>query len=249
MSKPDDSQHPWKSVLAISLAACLSGCSIKIQPRSATFDKISGKGPLILVSTDEMQPTHQFLVEHLSGSDSLRLLVKEHGMPEGISVEREFLQTTILKLFYLKYGEVYVCARQEGAWVVIGAEPISAADVDALKRQQSKAAPVIADLGSKPAVVAPVAFHPDLRGQLKPPGIAGVARLDSSRSGYVHHVTFPGETMTALADWYTQDARNATRLARANRRSPDQPLRIGDTVSIPRALIRNLDPFPEAMVP
>lgn len=249
MSKRHDSQRPWQSFLVILLLVSLNACSIKIQPRNATFDKILGRGPLILVLNDETQPTQQFLAEHLSGSESLRLLVKEHGLPEGISVEREFLQTTILRLFYPKYGEVYVCTRQEGAWVLVGIEPLSAADAESLRRQQSKAAPVVADLGGQPTVAAPVAYHPDVRGQLRPPGVAGVARLESSRSGYVHHVTFAGETMEVLADWYTEDAQNAIRLAKASSLSPGQVLRIGDAVSIPRAFMRNRDPFPEAMVP
>ena len=115
------------------------------------FDKIAGKGPLTLISSDETQPSRQFLAEYLGDSESLRLLVSERGMPEAISVEREFLQPTTLKLFYLEADQMYVCTRQDGRWMILGAEPISAEDHEKLHKQRS-VKPAIADSRSSDRV-------------------------------------------------------------------------------------------------
>jgi hypothetical protein len=122
--------------IAVLVSLSLNACSIHMHPSNANFDKIAGKGPLTLISSDETQPSRQFFVEHLGDSESLRQLVSERGMPEAISVEREFLHATLLKLFYPKDGRMYVCTRQEGHWMVLGAEPISASDIEKLNKQR-----------------------------------------------------------------------------------------------------------------
>lgn len=64
----------------------------------------------------------------------------------------------------------------------------------------------------------------------------------------VHYVTYPGETLSMIARWYTRDRVNAGRLARINRlKNPDQ-LEIGDVIIIPSYLIKNTNRLTEEAV-
>jgi len=61
----------------------------------------------------------------------------------------------------------------------------------------------------------------------------------TSHGDLVHHVTFPGETLSIIARWYTADRNNAGKIARINKiANPDQ-LSVGDTVIVPSYLLRN----------
>jgi len=73
-------------------AITLCGCSLKIQHSVPQFDRVAGKGPLLLIRSDESNAANQFFIDTLGASEALRLLVREHGTPDAISVEREFLQ-------------------------------------------------------------------------------------------------------------------------------------------------------------
>ncbi len=55
----------------------------------------------------------------------------------------------------------------------------------------------------------------------------------------VHYVTSERETLALLALWYTEDASNTGRLARMNNLSSSRALEPGDTVIIPKYLLRN----------
>lgn len=65
---------------------------------------------------------------------------------------------------------------------------------------------------------------------------------------YRHRVTFRGETLRLLADWYTEDPKNVSAIASANRRSPTSPLQLGEEITIPKRLMRNVQALPEAAV-
>lgn len=242
-------------------AITLCGCSLKIQHSVPQFDRVAGKGPLLLIRSDESNAANQFFIDTLGASEALRLLVREHGTPDAISVEREFLQPTKLKLFYSSQSQVYVCVNQDGLWFVVGVELPSDADTESLGKQRLKQPQTVAQ-GQEPATVpativaapvaAPLAQAIDtsaLRGQLKPPAVAQVARLSRTSRGYIHQVSFPGETLYSLADWFTEDPKNASALARSSHRDLTAPLRMGDRIVIPEALMRNPEPFPEALVP
>jgi hypothetical protein len=54
----------------------------------------------------------------------------------------------------------------------------------------------------------------------------------------VHHVTYPGETLSMLARWYTHDRANAGRIARINSITQPDKLNIGDMIVIPSYLVK-----------
>ena len=143
-------------------AITLCGCSLKIQQSVPQFDRVAGKGPLLLIRSDESNAANQFFIDTLGASEALRLLVREHGTPDAISVEREFLQPTKLKLFYSSQSQVYVCVNQDGRWYVVGVEQPSNADSESLGKQRLKLPQTVAEAQqptTAPAtiVAAPVA--------------------------------------------------------------------------------------------
>lgn len=233
-----------------------------MQPSNQTFDQVAGRGPLLLVAADASLASNRFFEEHRGASSSLGWLVETQGVPEAISVEREFLQPTKLKLLYVNKGQVYVLTRQEGQWFVVGSEEISDGDIESIQKQKIKRMQVTGGMGTRPAGVPgsldvvpdtkPVAHLSggDFRGRLKPPTPAREAVLIRGRDGnYVHHVSFEGEDMVTLAEWYTDDATNAKALSVANRSRRGESLRLGERIVIPAALMTNPHPLPEAMVP
>lgn len=247
-----------RGLIALTVAFVGSGCAIRMQPSNPIFDQVAGRGPMLLVSSDGALPSVRFFEENRMESASLGRLVERQGAPEAISVEREFLRPTKLKLFYPSQNQVYILSREDGQWFVIGSEPFSDADSEALQKQRVKRAQAASEMivptttASSPMEVRPVAhaLSDDFRGRLKPPSKAEVADLSKTSSGdYVHRVSFAGETLFTIAEWYTDDGANARALVAASKRAARQPLRIGDRIVIPRRLMTNTAPLPEAVVP
>lgn len=254
---------PHRLARQVLLILCFSsGCAVRMQPSNQAFDQVAGRGPLLLVATDASLPSSRFFEEHRRSSSSLGRLIDTQGVPEAISVEREFLQPTKMRLLYPNKGQVYVLSRQEGQWFVVASEALTETDIDLIQKQKIKRAQAVVDLGapapgqngaptmaSEVKPVAHVAGN-DFRGRLKPPMVAREAVLTRTRNGnYVHQVSFEGEDLSTLAEWYTDDPTRAKALAAANHRGPKEPLRLGERIVIPAALITNPSPLPEAMVP
>lgn len=55
----------------------------------------------------------------------------------------------------------------------------------------------------------------------------------------VHYVTDPAETLSLIAEWYTDSSQNTARLSRINALRPGAALSPGDTIVIPRYLAAN----------
>ncbi|RIL09841.1 MAG: hypothetical protein DCC75_05645, partial [Proteobacteria bacterium] len=68
---------------------------------------------------------------------------------------------------------------------------------------------------------------------------SGQAAELSPKGDLVHYVTYPGETLSNIARWYTFERDNAARIARINDlKNPDQ-LSPGDTIVIPAYMLKN----------
>lgn len=64
----------------------------------------------------------------------------------------------------------------------------------------------------------------------------------------VHYVTFPGETLRLITEWYTLDRANEGRIARINQVKDPNALNVGDVVVVPSYLVRFKNRLPEAAV-
>lgn len=61
----------------------------------------------------------------------------------------------------------------------------------------------------------------------------------SPRGDVVHYVTLDGETMRAIARWYTGEVGNEGKIARMNNTPVDAILQPGDTIVVPSYLVQN----------
>jgi len=256
-------------ILGLTVLLVASGCSVRARESGPLFDRLRGQGPVLIEPSNDSVASTKFFHETWRSSTSVKHLVTQRGAPEAISVEREFLRPNRLKLFYPGQGQVYILDLHEGEWLVSGSEPILSSDLEQLTRQRAKVNPTavgrtpidqtlpgtinpVPALQTAPVAQAPVAHiaPSDFRGRLKPPTAAAVAKLTKRDSRtYLHTVTFRGETLAVLADWYTESSANAARLATVNSRAISHPLRIGEKIVIPSSLMLNPEPLPEALVP
>ena len=64
----------------------------------------------------------------------------------------------------------------------------------------------------------------------------------------VHYVTYPGETLSMIARWYTKDRANAGRIARINQLKNPNKLALGDMIIVPSYLLQNRNRLTESAV-
>lgn len=238
-------------------------------PGPATVSQLSlrldGRGPVLLADGNDYLPADAFLKEQRASSPELGDFVDRHGEPAAISLERKLYRASRLSLFYPSENKRYVFSRWGSDWGLVGPEPIDSEDrasldaqmaqaprkqATAVSAQRAERVTAASVSASEPAQLAQAPLgHQELRGRLKAPQEAKEARLQRLPNGdYRHRVTFRGESLKLLAEWYTEDAKNAAALAKASHRSPSAPLRVGDEITVPRRLMRNVQALPEAGV-
>ena len=61
---------------------------------------------------------------------------------------------------------------------------------------------------------------------------------------YIHRVRWPGETFSAISQWYTGSWKNWKRLSQANSSLHPNRIGIGDNIFIPKALLKSRKPMP-----
>ena len=230
--------------------------------------RLDDRGPVVLGDGNADLPADAFLQQQRAESATLSDFIAKHGEPSAISLDNRFLRSARLVLYYPSENKRYLFTRWSSDWDPAGAEKIQANERDAITSQMAQAGISISasetavparrtELASEPAAAPPAASarastapgEQELRGRLKPPQAAEEARLVRLPNGdYRHRVTFRGETLRLLADWYTEDPKNVSAIASANRRSPTSPLRLGEEITIPKRLMRNVQALPEAAV-
>lgn len=93
--------------------------------------------------------------------------------------------------------------------------------------------------------LAPVKVKSALETSRPEPALSAAAESEqplaeiSPRGDLVHYVTLPGETLSIIARWYTEDRANAGKIGRLNRLKSSDSLSIGDTIVIPSYMIKN----------
>jgi len=60
-----------------------------------------------------------------------------------------------------------------------------------------------------------------------------------------HRITYPGETLAAIASWYTGSSNNWKQIAQINPDINPHKLRMGKTVLIPAPLLKRTEPLPK----
>ena len=256
----------WPVVSCLVVALALAGCSMSSQTSSPLYERLSSRGPVVLGLDNPYLPANLFLEEQIKESVAIRRLVQEQGRPTAVGIDRRLFRTTRITLYYSGDNESFTMTRWGQDWDVEEPSAISPSDRESIVQQlalsdelhnprnpQHFISPPVAraSLRSAPVVSgrAPEERR-ELRGRLKSPQQAAEAELSRLTNGnYRHTVTFRGETLRLIAEWYTEDPANAAALATASNRSTEQVLKIGEAITIPRRLMRNATPLPEARLP
>lgn len=257
-------------LFALLIVVLIQGCAIQQRPANPEFDALQGKGPIIIVPNDEQVVSTKFFREKWGQSKTIKHLVTRQGVPKALSVEREFLAPNRLKLFYPKQGLVYVLDQFQGDWLVAGSEPLGRVDLEMLRGQEERGLssqpvragrdiyslsptfekPMELELHEVTRDIQPSRTDTHVRGRLKPPSRAGIARLERDAGGdYLHTVSFEGESFSVLADWYLGDSSHADTLAEKNHMATNERLALGQRILLPHALLSNTSPLPEGVVP
>jgi hypothetical protein len=259
---------PRRFLFVLTLMTSVLACGPGPITVSQLQMRLDDRGPVVLGDGNDDLPADAFLKEQRAESATLSDFIAKHGEPSAVSLDNRFLRSARLALYYPSENKRYLFTRWSSDWDLAGTEKIQANERDAIASQlaqeggsisapETSALPRGAELASEPIALPPVATartsassgEQELRGRLKPPQAAEEARLVRLPNGdYRHRVTFRGETLRLLADWYTEDPKNVSAIASANRRSPTSPLQLGDEITIPKRLMRNVQALPEAAV-
>jgi hypothetical protein len=165
-------------IITFLIVVLLGGCSIKSRECGVLFDKLRGRGPVLVDPENSLAASTQFLSQTSQSSSTLGYLVTSHGAPDAISVEREFLQPNRIRLFYPADGQVYILDELDGDWSMSGAEPLATTDLELLdKQRQTRVQPVQEQRAPSAPIVSSrdTGLHPfgkaqpvEFRGRLDP---------------------------------------------------------------------------------
>jgi len=67
-------------------------------------------------------------------------------------------------------------------------------------------------------------------------------------AAYVHTVRWPGESLSIIAKWYTGNPGNWKILSDTNPAVDRRAIRVGDTIAIPRNILKTEEPMPRSFV-
>ncbi|MCB0345864.1 MAG: LysM peptidoglycan-binding domain-containing protein, partial [Bdellovibrionales bacterium] len=70
----------------------------------------------------------------------------------------------------------------------------------------------------------------------------------SAAAGLSHSVKYSGETLAAIADWYTGDYKNWNAILKANPQKSSGALDIGEAIAIPKDLVKKSEPMPKRYI-
>jgi hypothetical protein len=70
---------------------------------------------------------------------------------------------------------------------------------------------------------------------------------DYCKACYRHTVSWPGESMSLIARWYTGSSRNWRKLARANPRINPNRIKKGNVIVIPTKMLKTREPLPQKL--
>lgn len=144
----------------------------------------------------------------------------------------------------LSWGEDKTLPTVEQAKVSELPPPVRAAKQSAKKADKPVAKVKTSAADSKIAPLPPASKNasPEVIDEL-----SEVSNVDESPSGdIIHHVSFPGETLRIIAEWYTGDKNNANRLTRINEIAKPETLQLGQRIRIPRYLLKTMAPLPRS---
>lgn len=245
------------------------GCSSQLPPQGALYQRLSNRGPVLLSADNPYLPANRLLSEELGNSAELREFVAQRGSPAAIQVTQGMLARTELSLIYPAENEIYHLAKKQTGWAIGAPESLSESALEQIENELALGGMTLGDTREANRYVAAVLPPPydyesdrdraslaqddgppkssvpeKLSRRLNYGGGAKLAKTKIVRGGALHHtVTFPGESLSVVASWYTASVSNISAIAKANKISRDGGLRLGQVVIIPAKLLKNKRPL------
>jgi hypothetical protein len=261
------------SLAIVSILAMLQGCSTQLPLKGGLYQRLSNRGPVLLSTENPYLPANRLLSEELNNSAELREFISQRGSPAAIQVTQGLLSRTELSLIYPAENEVYRLAQKQSGWSVGEPEALSA---DVLEKIEDELALGGVSLGDTrdvqkyAAAMLPASELDDdsSRASLARSEAGDTEKKSSStfgksrqsigirhakvailkNGGLVHSVTFPGESLSVIAAWYTGATSNTALIAKANKLSTNKVVKIGQSVIIPPKLLKNRKPLSQAFL-
>ena len=131
MALPLNSSSPRsKLTQTITLAALCAaiqviGCSHRLPPQGALYERLNNRGPVLLSATNPYLPANRLLSEELDNSAELRDFVSQRGAPSAIQVAQGLFERTELTLIYPAEKEVYPLIKRRSGWAIGAPESLS----------------------------------------------------------------------------------------------------------------------------
>jgi len=202
---------------------------------------MSGRGQVNLDLSNPYLAPNKFISEEAKASETLKGFLSLKGAPDSIEFSDPLIGSATLKLYYQLKNEHYKLEERGKEWIITGPESI----FEDKEKPDSNAQKSIFDPGNNSPALLP------LKENTNDPVTPTLPQDDSTTKTDVepttknsntefkdayHEVTFAGQTLTFIANWYTGNNQNSDRLKRINS-SLSENLKFGDIVRIPSYLI------------
>jgi hypothetical protein len=219
-----------------SILALISSCSSGTN--TALRGKIEGQGKLSLDPSNPYLAPNKFLSEEAEASETLKGFISLKGSPDHISFKNPIFSNPLLTLYYDDSNEVYILENIKKDWIVTTRKPADDTSVkngtEPVSSLYSKKSPPLVQIGDaqngSPADAELQKSLPDTKSESATPG-------ETKFEDVFHLVRFQGESLEFIAQWYTSDISNTSRIRSINS-PPPGPLREGTTIRIPSYLLK-----------
>jgi hypothetical protein len=261
------------SLVIVFILGMLQGCTTQVPIKGGLYQRLSNRGPVLLSTENPFLPANRLLSEELNNSAELRDFIAQRGSPTAIEVTQSLLSRTELSLIYPAENEVYRLAQRRSGWSVGEPEALSADALEKIESELALGGVSLGDPREAQKYVAAILPSTDLdedttRASLAHSDIGENEKINPSKlprnhhntgtrqakvlilknGGLVHSVTFPGESLSVIAAWYTGATSNTALIAKANKISTNKVVKIGQSVTIPPKLLKNRKPLSQAFL-
>lgn len=221
-------------ILLLLIASCSSSTN------SALRSKISGQGKLQIDSTNPYLAPAKFLSNEAELSETLKGFLTLKGNPESISYSESFFSSPNLILYFDKNDEKYLLEYINKDWLING--PYKISEKEAVINENASQS--VYDENTSPLIDIDKNETIDLKDKTPPVKTAEKDKPEEAKTiaepkfeDIFHFVQFDGESIEFLAQWYTKDISNSSRIRSINSLPPGL-LKNGTSVRIPSYLLK-----------
>jgi len=257
--------------LAALLCFVLTGCATNSD--LYLRDELANRGPQGLSGTNPYLTPNLFVANEMKHSEVFRGFIRYRGTPDAVEVRTTYFKPLRVYLFYLGENEAFLMEQGSKDWLVRGPDKIPQQLMAsffnmaapgpnaplAIETSESGGPPPVA---RKPLEPMNSEEQPEIRSLRKVPSRPQASKpkpppagpreedlsstvKESTSGDLIHRVTFQGESLRLISNWYTGDIDNTGRIARINGIENPDLLRVGETVRIPRYLLKTTKPMPQ----